>query len=338
VGEFSLDKGLCDTIERFATQALAEPGAELAEDIAPYEVLTEVGWLNEFLLLVKPELTTSADRVIAPDILARIMDQLGQSDIRVGAIRALSGAYVQRHNLIGEQYPILAAVAARGLAGCPECVGAQLAQLAEREGAIVVSATEFLEMHEALTAWSLSLLCDNVETVKVSAGVYASRILQAGYRYLVLNAFHPEQAAWLSRFGSSCVALQCTTRRRWPEIRAVIVGGVDPAKAPSGSLRRSLYEYLRQETQIRLTVARNGVHVSPGPIEAAFQLSSYFQVPVPGTHLGSQAGISPSELEWMRKNPEVIVNGRRYPLAEAQEDLDTELAVRLVRSLCRQCC
>jgi hypothetical protein len=67
--------------------------------------------------------------------------------------------------------------------------------------------------------------------------------------------------------------------RPWPRVRSDFLGTGSPAGWPTGSIRRDMLDgrsALRYRDGIEMGIARNGVHLSNGPIEALRELSVWF--------------------------------------------------------------
>ena len=85
----------------------------------------------------------------------------------------------------------------------------------------------------------------------------------------------------------------------WAEVRSRFLGTGPPARWPVGSIRRDMLDgrsALRYRDGIEMGIARNGVHLSNGPIEALRELSVWFDRSPDDTTIGralGAAGIDP---------------------------------------------
>lgn len=98
----------------------------------------------------------------------------------------------------------------------------------------------------------------------------------------VLNPQMGSLAAWWEDGPDATVVFTVQARANrcaWSELRADFLGTGAPARWPPGSLRRDLLDgrsALHYRAGIEMGIARNGVHLSNGPIEALRELSVWF--------------------------------------------------------------
>jgi hypothetical protein len=121
-----------------------------------------------------------------------------------------------------------------------------------------------------------------------------------------------------------------------------MVGGIFPNAAAVGSLRRSLFDARDLTGAREASPQLNYVHVSPGPLEAAYHLVSYFSdlgadaiLPLETTNVGALLAASgiDFDIDWLARNPEVAVEGERVPLFDVSEDSDTADLVAVMRTI-----
>ena len=105
----------------------------------------------------------------------------------------------------------------------------------------------------------------------------------AGQPLFVVNPQMLSLAAWWEDGPDDTVVALVGVRRPdprpWSQVRADFLGTGAPARWPPGSIRRDMLDgtsALRYREGIAMGIARNGVHLSNGPIEALRELSVWF--------------------------------------------------------------
>jgi hypothetical protein len=287
---------------------------------------------NCFLIVLKPEVTVS------PAAERLVMDLLRAHDVTVRRRRPVPGDVVRREGVYRALYRELAAVAAEGLPRLtPTVRDAGAAHFGARwteRG--VLSADQVLAADPSTTPLSLRRLTTGPDTVKLAANTYATPMVLDGDDIVVLNAFVPFQRAWLEDPARALLLCECVTDMGWPAVRRDVIGFFDPARAERRSIRGAL-SARQHELGLRdpIGIAYNGVHVSPGPLEAMFQLSALFDGgrPPDDAPLAAAlraAGVAPEAVRALEANPIVpgIAAGRKA--FDATEDLDSGEAVRLL--------
>jgi hypothetical protein len=159
---------------------------------------------------------------------------------------------------------------------------------------MVLGGHQILKNCADLTPLGLCVLVNNRSITKLGAGVYAATADWFGKQLVVLNGFHPYQVETLSDDKSALLAVECWSRTAFKALRNEVIGTVDPSRAQAGSLRRIFCDRSLSLGFQEVCIQFNFVHISPGPLEAAFQLATAFtdhdtklQFDVHGTNVGS---------------------------------------------------
>jgi hypothetical protein len=293
--------------------------------------------LNEFCVFIKPRIMRLPFPHLAQalDIVQKAFDDY---DVNVEAQAILPGPVLQRHQIAAEHYGTISAVARAGVMQLPDSAAIAVGSMVKAAGASeVVGAYDFLTEVPGFTASSLAVLDDNLPRIRIAGGIFAVAVKAAGRKYIVLNAFYPAIEESFSDSSSAILVMACRTSTPWNVLRGRMIGATDPAKATPGSVRASFLN-CRDEFGLReVSTLYNGIHISAGPIEGMIELSRLFstveKVPMAATWLGSilskDLGFSSSELFSMKRNPVIVLQGRKGPLFDLTEELDTELVVAL---------
>lgn len=329
-----------------ASAFAATPDRPQRAVLRPYQGCRDGGdpVLNQFLLLLKPHMLDVAAGVDVARAVDIILATLAAWSVDVSGVVVLSSRYVTDHSLVPRTYGTLNLVARRGRDALSSLATRRLEDAIgeHRHRACVSGAFEFLERHGDFTDTALCVAANNVETAKLSAGSYASLIEYFGAVEVVLNAFHPFQLRTMTQPGTCVVALECWSPRTFRNLRSDMVGGIFPNTAAVGSLRRSLFE-ARDLTGARdASPQLNYVHISPGPLEAAYHLVTYFSdfgadavLPLTATNVGAllAADALDYDIDWLAGNPEVTIDGARIPVFDISEDSETAALVNIMRMI-----
>lgn len=224
----------------------------------------------QFLVLLKPEATQP--NVNRPGLLRLIYDHFERQDVEILDQAEFSGTLLGARQALNCIYPRLSVIAQTG----ERALTSAERNVLEREtpGAMNLSADEAC----AVLALSGTELCtegDFARVIKLGPGAYASHIVERNY--VVLNHFFPEFRDRFYADGASVIALECqTTGLDLHQMREKLVGNIHPSRAEAGSLRASALAYSAKLGLGEVSVARNFFHISPGYIEAMYQLAFLF--------------------------------------------------------------
>lgn len=312
-------------------------GAETASStIAPLEV--RVDYKECFTLFTKPELFLGgAENVDA--VLREIFARLREVEVCLGGIVVIAPKDVQERELIAKCYERLANVSVDGLS---ECAAAQR-QAIEREAGNrgvrlenIIGGEQFLCQFPDYTAEALGSMVDEQGCKKFGAGVYASFITVADKELMVLNGFYPAQESWLSRGRVPLVALCCYSNFSPREIRERLIGSIIPSEASPGTLRRTFFEKRKEYGLDRVDIARNCIHFSANPVDAAFYQCVLFGVGLADTALGKKAnqfGLSAETIRELYYAKDLEYREELADLRDMIEDMETEECLSLVLEL-----
>lgn len=332
---------IVDDLLRAVRECAARPEASLDTWPRPYRPHPGDIPDDQYLVMLKPELTASLRAPDGPDLLAWVLDTLAAGGLRPHAVRVLSGTYLAEHRVVQATYPMLNAISTAGLARVSEAATARLrrrfpayADHPER----VLGGHQFLDRFAGFSPRSLDVLTQNLPGTKLGAGTYAVEARVDDERYLLLNAFHPFQLAHFTTAGAAIVLLECLSTRPLSDIRARTIGVIDPRAAHPGSVRHGLADPDSPWSgRWSVCTSLNAVHVSPSAVEAMFAVQRYFDTgDLARTVLGGRlraAGADLAEVRALAGDPQVSVAGLSGPLFEITEDMPAGAAAALVLRL-----
>ncbi|WP_180734502.1 hypothetical protein [Paraburkholderia sp. PGU19] len=224
----------------------------------------------QFLILLKPE--ANRPEVDRPRLLRLIYEHFERHHVEILDQGQFTGHPLRSRQALDFIYPRLSLIAQMGEQALNSGERDALAQAAP--GTMRFSAdqacTEF--------AKSASQLCvegDSGRVIKLGPGAYAAHFVEL--RCVVLNHFFPEFRDRFYAEKAAITALECrATGLGLHRMRETLVGNICPSRAEAGSLRASALAHAAELGLKDVSVARNFFHISPGYIEATFQLAFLF--------------------------------------------------------------
>jgi hypothetical protein len=294
---------------------------------------------RQAVLFLKPELL--APEVDLETVWKIITGRLRDEQMEIGARSAL-GAAALRH-VIAAHYGVINRISRLGAAALSASGRDALWQrLAGADPAISgVDEGRVLGGHQLLDRTGIGVgelqrLVREAGSTKLAPGSYLSVIDHGGERYAVLNGFHPAQLAQYTAPGAVVVALEILwSGGSWDRLRRELLGATDPARAVPESLRGMLLAQRAELGIDEISMNRNGVHGSAGPVEAMVEVSRFFSVPVSATLLGARLGIDPADADAaalaLAADPPVGSAGQT--LFEVTEGVEPDEALPVARSV-----
>lgn len=295
---------------------------------------------NELLMFAKPEIFTvgSADAMRAGlELLLGKLDEFG-GEVRGAAI--VGGPALEAKEIMNRHYGYInllsrtasQTVSAEDRAKIEEVLGVSLAEYTLYGG------HEFWKAHPSYTAASLDGLWATKKSGRVRGGFYVNAHEVEGEKFVLVNGFHPVQLEHFTEPSHRIVLFLIHSDTAWGTLRNNLIGATDPAKADPGSIRGMLYADPAKYGFESVGAGNNGVHLSAGPYEGAFEILNFFgnltdysveaAPPLIIRKLMAQ-GLTLEQALEVNNNPSVTVNGETKALFGVTEDVDTDAAVEL---------
>jgi len=294
---------------------------------------------HQFVFFLKPEVTAVHAGVKVEAVLETALARLAEAKINIGAVRVLSGDYLNEHNTMGEHYGVISNISRKGLDVLTEGAKAKLNELYTqelKEGATVLGAHQLLEKEKELSPFSLRVFNDNFGTKKLAGGTYGMKLNVLGKIYIVLNPFHPYQLVPYTTSGHAIIVFEGISKLSWKDLRNNICGVTDPEAAAAGSLRRILLEKKDGFGLADVNKSNNGCHMSAGPLEALVELKRFFGIQDDQTTsfgaLLTSKGVSAARIVALGSNVDINVAGKTESAFDATEENDATVAATKLTS------
>lgn len=323
-----------------AVHACIHTKEPMAVIIHPYEI-EKHQQLNQhhLLLMLKPELTSIHKGVQLDRILDELFLRLDNHDIEIGAVRVISSLYLKEKKIIEKQYGMLNKISKNGLSELSDTAKKMLffkyPEFKQKEH-FIYGGHQFLQKYEELTPYGLELLTRNMKVDKLGAGTYAIKAEVDGEQMLLLNSFHPCQIEWFTAPAKSIIVMECFSKKPMRMLREDFIGATDPKEAKAGSFKHMLLSEQKRFGLTNVCTRFNGIHLSPGPVEAMAGMIHYFRTPetrlTPAHTLFGQLlkknGFSDESLDLLCED--VSIHSSEVPVFELTENLNWDESLDLL--------
>lgn len=305
---------------------------------------------------LKPEATNVREGVNVEKCLHTALELLekgiGGKPVKVGAVRVVGGAYLDKHALMVQHYGVIAKISKEGesaiSAAARETLRAKFADdigswTPEHYKSHILGGHQFLAKFPQFNAFSLLALNDNLTIVRLGPGTYAIKLKVRGETFIVLNSFHPYQVVPYNSAENAIIVFECTSTCTWEELRSHLGGPTDPTTAPEGSIRLAFLKGKHECGLKDVDRGSNCIHMSAGPLEGMVELKRFFSDLDSGSHInyGETAfgalllenGFPEQKVLSLSENPDAEVGGKRQSVFDLTEEKDAVHALKILGSL-----
>lgn len=251
--------------------------ASQAEIIQPVKVGNTVAE-NELVFFIKPELLDIADDTKIGNSLDLIKAKFIEFQVKIAGAAIVPGAVLEEFEVMNRHYGFINQLSR--LASTMIDADTRTAMFVKL-GIVDTGKHHILGGHEFLNYFDsdLDTLSDvwfAQEAKKLRSGFYFIEDTVKGQPIILVNGFHPSQLAHFTRKDHRIVLMLLHTDTDWEAMKLNLVGDTFPERADPGSIRGRLYADPEQFGQAEVTINMNGVHLSAGPFEAAFEVVNFF--------------------------------------------------------------
>jgi hypothetical protein len=300
---------------------------------------------HQFVAFLKPEATAMSAGVKFPLLFETLLEVLSTHKAEVGSVRIVSGSFFERTGIMARHYGVINAISRLGEAVLSENALSILHERFSEEfssGYEPMGGHQFLQEYPQFSPFALSILFDNLGSIRLAPGTYACLVTVEGRQLILLNGFHPYQLERFTRPTAATVLLECRTTTPWKSLREKVAGATNPTKALPGSFRQVLLERADEFGLVEVSQNANGIHLSAGPLEGMVEVQRFFgadsnsDLPVEATCFGrllSEAGISDNLIAQLSENAVFEVDGQMISAFDLTEELDAADAILTLKKL-----
>jgi hypothetical protein len=311
--------------------------AEKEKIIQPIRV-GETEKQNELVFFIKPELFDVEDPSKIRNSLQLIEDKFDSFDIKVNGMAIVPGAFLEKHEIMNRHYGFINQLSRMASTMIEKETRQRLFSALEIEDQgehKILGGHEFLKHFDTDIA-TLSDIWFAQKANKLRSGFYFIEDTFLGESFILVNGFHPSQLAHFTREDHRILLMLLHTDTDWYDLKFELVGDTFPERAKPDSIRGQLYADPDRYDQKEVGINTNGVHLSAGPFEAAFEVVNFFgallnlkpeQTPPLAIKRAQQSGFSKEETLSLLDNPSL----NSSDLFSETENLNTPEAVEFAK-------
>ena len=271
---------------------------------------------NELVFFVKPELLDVRDEAKILNSLNLIKDKFEAFNVEVDGAAIIPGVTLERFEIMNRHYGFINQLSR--LASTLIDADTRAAMFAKL-GIPDDGKHTILGGHEFLAHFKTDL--DHLSKVwfaqtaqKLRSGFYFIEDTVNGEPILLVNGFHPSQLAHFTRPDHRIYLMLLHTDTDWYDLKFKLVGDTFPERADANSIRGMLAANPEFYGQAEVGINTNGVHLSAGPFEAAFEVVNFLgdliqldpaQTPPLAIKRAMEAGLSKKDALALLQNPRV---------------------------------
>lgn len=233
---------------------------------------------NELVFFIKPELFAVDEDAKILNSLHLIEEKFYNFQVVVSGAVILPGQVLAEHEIMNRHYGFINQLSRKASKMVSQETREQLFEKLEIEDDgkhIILGGHEFLQKYS-----------ENIDTLndiwfgkgakKLRSGFYFIADTFKGDPILLVNGFHPSQLLHFTREDHRILLMLIHTDADWYDLKFDLVGDTFPERANPESIRGQLYKKPENYGQKEVGINTNGVHLSAGPFEAAFEVVNFF--------------------------------------------------------------
>lgn len=314
---------------------IAAKSAQKAQVIQPVHI-GQTDKKNELVFFVKPELLHVEDNEKILNSLKLIEEKFSAFNVVVDGMVIVPGKVLADHEIMNRHYGFinqLSRMASKMISSEAREEMFTVLGIEDNSEHKILGGHEFLQTFQA-NIDALNDVWFGQGAKKLRSGFYFVADTYKGVPILLVNGFHPSQLMHFTREDHRIVLMLLHADADWHELKFDLVGDTFPERANPNSIRGQLFAQPDLYGQDNVGINTNGVHLSAGPFEAAFEVVNFFgdilsidpeKTPPLAIQHAMQAGFEQQVALSLMENPNI----GESDLFSETENLNTEQAVQL---------
>jgi hypothetical protein len=233
---------------------------------------------NELVFFIKPELLDVEDDSKILNSLNMIEEKLAAYQVEINGTVIMPGKVLADYQIMNRHYGFINQLSRKASEMVSDEIRQEMFEVLEMKdhGAYkILGGHEFLQIYPVDVA-SLSEFWFGKGARKLRSGFYFIADTFQGDPILLVNGFHPAQLMHFTREDHRIILMLLHTDTDWYDLKFELVGDTFPARANPDSIRGQLFAEPALFGQDDVGINSNGVHLSAGPFEAAFEVVNFF--------------------------------------------------------------
>ncbi|MEA3326950.1 MAG: hypothetical protein U9R53_06535 [Chloroflexota bacterium] len=292
---------------------------------------------NELVFFFKPELLDVEEDTKITNTFQLIEQKFEEFNVNVVGAVIVPGAVLDKHGIMNQHYGFINQLSRESSKLVnPDTRDRIFQTLGKEDNANhrILGGHEFLRTFNS-DINTLSDVWFAQEANKLRSGFYFIEDTFEETPIILINGFHPSQLQHYTREDHRIYLMLLHTDTDWYSLKFDLVGDTFPKRAKPCSIRGLLFADPGCYGQQEVGINTNGVHLSAGPFEAAFEVVNFFgplleldpgKTPPLAMRRAIESGCSEEEVIRLMKNPPLNTSD----LFSETENLNTNAAVELV--------
>jgi hypothetical protein len=294
---------------------------------------------NELVFFIKPELLDVEENEKILNSFEIIREKFDDFKVEIDGAAIIPGAVLKEYGIMNRHYGFINQLSRKASSIVDEESRQRIFTtlgIEDRDQYKILGGHEFLKTFDA-DVDTLSDIWFAQTANKLRSGFYFIADTYKGQPFILVNGFHPSQLRHFTRADHKILLMLIHTDTDWYDLKFEMVGDTFPENAKPDSIRGRLYKNPERFGQAEVGINTNGVHLSAGPFEAAYEVVNFFgplidlnpEVKPPLAILKAiESGIQKQKALSLMDNPTVD----NSDLFSETENLNTEEAVAFAKS------
>jgi len=233
---------------------------------------------NELVFFIKPELLDVEENEKILNSFEIIREKFDDFKVEIDGAAIIPGAVLKEYGIMNRHYGFINQLSRKASSIVDEESRQRIFTtlgIEDRNQYKILGGHEFLKTFDA-DVDTLSDIWFAQTANKLRSGLYFIADTYKGQPFILVNGFHPSQLRHFTRADHKILLMLIHTDTDWYDLKFEMVGDTFPEKAKPGSIRGKLYAQPEQYGQKEVGINTNGVHLSAGPFEAAYEVVNFF--------------------------------------------------------------
>lgn len=233
---------------------------------------------NELVFFIKPELLSVDNDSHILNSFQLIDNKFSEFNVVVNGAAILPGSVLSENEIMNRHYGFinqLSRFASKMVNQETRADLFQMLNIQDSDEYKILGGHEFLQTYSA-SITTLNDIWFGQGAQKLRSGFYFLADTYQGDPILLVNGFHPSQLMHFTREDHRILLMLIHTNTDWYDLKFDLVGDTFPERANPESIRGQLFTNPKAYGQEEVGINTNGVHLSAGPFEAAFEVKNFF--------------------------------------------------------------
>ena len=233
---------------------------------------------NELVFFIKPELLDVEEDGKILNSLELIKEKFSEFNVEIHGAAIIPGSTLDQFEIMNRHYGYinqLSRMASSMVDADTRARIFEILNLPDQDEHLILGGHEFIKTFNT-DVDTLSKIWFAQEANKLRSGFYFIEDRFEEKPIILVNGFHPSQLLHFTREDHRILLLLLHTDTDWVDLKFELVGDTFPERAKPESIRGMLFANPDLYGQDEVGINTNGVHLSAGPFEAAFEVVNFF--------------------------------------------------------------